>query len=132
MDLALAGKTAVVTGGAAERGGVKVNDVVAAIDDHPVADLGTELAGQALDNEHVTAGQAVKLKLTAGKNAPAQKIARVKGHHWDWLDAIRNGRQAGSNFDYGGPPTPVASRSPLLSDSVIVCIRGSVPSVVDR
>lgn len=58
--------TAVVTGGAAERAGVKVNDVVAAIDDHPVADLGIELAGQALDNEHVSAGQAVKLKLTRG------------------------------------------------------------------
>ena len=44
----------------------------------------------------------------SGKNAPAQKIARVKGHHWDWLEAIRTGRQAGSNFDYGGPLTQVA------------------------
>ena len=39
---------------------------------------------------------------------PPQKIARVKGHHWDWLEAIRTGRQAGSNFDYGGPLTQVA------------------------
>lgn len=44
----------------------------------------------------------------SGKNAPPQKIPRVKGHHWDWLEAIRTGRQAGSNFDYGGPLTQVA------------------------
>jgi len=43
-----------------------------------------------------------------GKNAPPQKIARVRGHAWDWLDAIRKGRQAGSNFGYGGPLTQVA------------------------
>jgi len=41
----------------------------------------------------------------SGKNAPAQKIARVKGHAWDWAEAIRTGRKAGSNFDYGGPLT---------------------------
>ena len=39
----------------------------------------------------------------SGKNAPAERIPRVKGHAWDWADAIRNGRKAGSNFDYGGP-----------------------------
>ena len=44
----------------------------------------------------------------SGKNAPAEKIARVKGHGWDWTEAIRTGRQAGSNFDYGGPLTQVA------------------------
>jgi hypothetical protein len=44
----------------------------------------------------------------SGKNAPAQKIPRVKGHAWDWAEAIRTGRQAGSNFDYGGPLTQVA------------------------
>ena len=44
----------------------------------------------------------------SGKNAPAQKIPRIKGHQWDWLAAIRNGRQAGSNFDYGGPLTQAA------------------------
>ncbi len=44
----------------------------------------------------------------SGKNAPAQKITRIKGHAWDWADAIRTGRQAGSNFDYGGPLTQVA------------------------
>jgi predicted dehydrogenase len=44
----------------------------------------------------------------SGKNAPPQTIPRVKGHHWDWLEAIRTGRQAGSNFDYGGPLTQAA------------------------
>ena len=39
----------------------------------------------------------------SGKNAPPEKIARVKGHAWDWAEAIRNGRAAGSNFGYGGP-----------------------------
>jgi predicted dehydrogenase len=43
-----------------------------------------------------------------GKNAPAQKITRVKNHAWDWLEAIRTGRQAGSNFQYGGPLTQSA------------------------
>lgn len=44
----------------------------------------------------------------SGKNAPAEKIARVKGHAWDWIEAIRNGRAAGSNFGYGGPLTQTA------------------------
>jgi hypothetical protein len=44
----------------------------------------------------------------SGKNAPAEKILRVKGHAWDWIEAIRTGRPAGSNFDYGGPLTQVA------------------------
>jgi predicted dehydrogenase len=44
----------------------------------------------------------------SGKNAPTEKIPRVKGHAWDWIDAIRTGRKAGSHFDYGGPLTQVA------------------------
>jgi hypothetical protein len=44
----------------------------------------------------------------SGKNAPEQKIPRVKGHAWDWADAIQNGRPAGSNFGYGGPLTEIA------------------------
>jgi predicted dehydrogenase len=44
----------------------------------------------------------------AGSNAPAEKIPRVKNHHWDWLEAIKTNRQAGSNFDYGGRLTQVA------------------------
>jgi predicted dehydrogenase len=44
----------------------------------------------------------------SGKNAPEQKITRVKSHAWDWAEAIKTGRQAGSNFDYGGPLTELA------------------------
>ena len=48
------------------------------------------------------------MEQNSGKNAPAQKIPRVQGHAWDWIEAIRTGRQAGSNFDYGGPLTQIA------------------------
>jgi hypothetical protein len=39
---------------------------------------------------------------------PDKKIPRVKEHHFDWLDAIRNGKKAGSDFSYGGPLTELA------------------------
>ena len=39
---------------------------------------------------------------------PDQTIRRVKNHHNDWLDSIKNGREAGSNFDFGGPLTEIA------------------------
>jgi hypothetical protein len=39
---------------------------------------------------------------------PDQMIPRVKSHHDDWLQAVKNGGQAGSNFDYGGPLTELA------------------------
>ena len=38
---------------------------------------------------------------------PEPTIPRVPGHHQDWLLAIQEGRQAGSNFDYGGPLTEI-------------------------
>lgn len=44
----------------------------------------------------------------SGKNAPQEKLPRVKSHAWDWIEAIRTGRQAGSNFGYGGPLTQAA------------------------
>jgi predicted dehydrogenase len=39
---------------------------------------------------------------------PPKKLPRVRGHHWDWLQAIRSGGKAGSDFSYGGPLTEVA------------------------
>jgi predicted dehydrogenase len=39
---------------------------------------------------------------------PAKTIPRVKDHHEDWLDAIRAGKPAGSNFEYGGALTEIA------------------------
>ena len=39
---------------------------------------------------------------------PARTIRRVRGHHQDWLNAIKTDGKAGSNFDYGGPLTELA------------------------
>jgi hypothetical protein len=39
---------------------------------------------------------------------PEKTIPRVKGHQLDWLEAIRNGKKAGSDFSYGGPLSEVA------------------------
>ena len=39
---------------------------------------------------------------------PAKTLARVKGgHEADWVQAIKNGKQAGANFEYSGPLTEV-------------------------
>ncbi len=54
---------------------------------------GCRLAPEKRQDEYLAGGQ------------PARKIKRVKNHAWDWIDAIRNGGQAGSNFDFGGPLT---------------------------
>jgi predicted dehydrogenase len=39
---------------------------------------------------------------------PAKTIPRVKDHQSDWIEAIRLGRKAGSDFSYGGPLTEIA------------------------
>ncbi|MBE3069013.1 MAG: gfo/Idh/MocA family oxidoreductase, partial [Planctomycetes bacterium] len=39
---------------------------------------------------------------------PEKKIPRVKEHHDDWIQAIRQSRKAGSDFSYGGPLTELA------------------------
>jgi predicted dehydrogenase len=36
---------------------------------------------------------------------PPQLIGRTKGHHADWLEAIKTGKPASANFNYGGPLT---------------------------
>jgi predicted dehydrogenase len=46
-------------------------------------------------------------KMDAYKKPP-KTLPRVKEHHWDWLQAIRNGTKAGSDFSYGGPLTEIA------------------------
>lgn len=39
---------------------------------------------------------------------PAKTLPRVKGsHEADWVRAIKNGKQAGANFEYSGPLTEV-------------------------
>jgi predicted dehydrogenase len=39
---------------------------------------------------------------------PPKKIDRTRGHHQDWLQAIREGKKAGSDFSYGGPLSELA------------------------
>lgn len=39
---------------------------------------------------------------------PAKTIRRASEHHRDWIEAIRNGAKAGSDFSYGGPLTELA------------------------
>ena len=39
---------------------------------------------------------------------PQKTIPRAKEHHQDWLQAIRDGTKAGSDFSYGGPLTELA------------------------
>ena len=46
-------------------------------------------------------------KMRAYKRPP-RTLPRVRSHHGDWLDAIKNGTEAGSRFDYGGPLTEIA------------------------
>lgn len=36
---------------------------------------------------------------------PAKSLPRTKGHHMDWLEACKGGKEAGSNFDIAGPLT---------------------------
>ena len=36
---------------------------------------------------------------------PPQTIERVAGHHVDWVNAIKTGKPASANFNYGGPLT---------------------------
>jgi predicted dehydrogenase len=45
--------------------------------------------------------------LDAAYKRPPAKIARSKGHHRDWLNAIKGGPQASSNFEYGAALTEV-------------------------
>jgi hypothetical protein len=39
---------------------------------------------------------------------PPRTLPRVRNHYWDWLQAIRTGGKAGSDFSYGGPLTEIA------------------------
>jgi predicted dehydrogenase len=39
---------------------------------------------------------------------PAPTLPRVRDHYQDWLNAIRTGKQAGSDFAYGGPLSELA------------------------
>ena len=36
---------------------------------------------------------------------PDKTLARVEGHHRDWINACKGGKPASSSFDYSGPLT---------------------------
>jgi predicted dehydrogenase len=46
-------------------------------------------------------------KMDAFQKLP-KTLPRGKEHHRDWLEAIKNGGKAGSDFSYGGPLTEIA------------------------
>lgn len=47
-------------------------------------------------------------KLMAEFQRPPKRLPRGLEHHRDWIEAIREGRKAGSDFSYGGPLTELA------------------------
>jgi len=65
--------------------------------------------GKIMHDSHGASGVRIfpEAKMKAYK-LPEETIPRVRGHHQDWLDAIKNGGKPGSNFDYGGPLTELA------------------------
>ncbi|MHB8523562.1 MAG: Gfo/Idh/MocA family protein [Limisphaerales bacterium] len=44
----------------------------------------------------------------AAYTKPARTLPRVRDHYVDWLQAIKKGAKAGSDFSYGGPLTELA------------------------
>jgi predicted dehydrogenase len=42
------------------------------------------------------------------KGEKQSTVMTSEGHYQDWVDACKQGRQAGSNFSYGGPLTEIA------------------------
>ena len=47
-------------------------------------------------------------KLRREYEKPSPTLPRSKGHHRDWLDAIKGGPAASSNFQYGARLTEIA------------------------
>ena len=62
--------------------------------------------GMIIHGSHGAGGYAIlrdKKRVEVAK--PAELLERSKGHHQDWIDAIKTGKQASASFDYGGPLT---------------------------
>ncbi len=80
-------------------------------DDKPVATGAVVLGdkGTIMYGSHGAGG--VRLIPQAKMDAfqrPPKTIPRAKEHHQNWLEAIRTGTKAGSDFSYGGPLTELA------------------------
>jgi predicted dehydrogenase len=69
--------------------------------------IGTK--GKIMHGSHGAGGVRIipESKMKAYKR-PDRTLPRTRGHHRDWLRAIKHGGKAGSNFDYGGPLTEIA------------------------
>ncbi|MCX6901781.1 MAG: Gfo/Idh/MocA family oxidoreductase [Verrucomicrobia bacterium] len=75
--------------------------------DRKVGDVGAVVVGdrgKILYGSHGAGGcRLIPEKAMQAYKRPEPKIPRVRGgHQRDWLDAIRDGRQSGSPFEYGG------------------------------
>src|SRR5689334_7950283 len=69
--------------------------------------LGTK--GGIMYGSHGATGVRIFLEKKMGEyKQPQKRLPRVKSHHQDWINAIRNGKKAGSDFNYGGPLTEIA------------------------
>lgn len=65
--------------------------------------------GQIMHGSHGAGGaQIIPVEKDRAYQRPPQTIPRVKDHYEDWMRACKDGRPAGSGFEYGGPLTEVA------------------------
>jgi hypothetical protein len=80
-------------------------------DEHPVKTGAVVLGdkGTIVYGSHGAGGVRLvpQSKMDAYKR-PAKTLPRVKEHHQQWLEAIRTGTKADSDFSYGGPLTEIA------------------------
>ena len=81
--------------------------------DEKVVDTGAVVLGDKgtiMYGSHGAGGvRIIPLEKMKAYQRPAKTLPRGLEHHRDWLDAIRKGRKAGSDFhDYGGPLTELA------------------------
>ena len=77
--------------------------------DEALPNRGTLFVG---DNGLMLSGTGGKLRLLPaskmdGYKVPAPTLPRSKGHHRDWVDAIKGGAPASSNFEYGARLTEI-------------------------
>ena len=81
--------------------------------DEKLPDIGALLVGDKGTIMHGSHGagnaQIIPDEKMSAYRKPTPTLPRVKGSHADdWFEAIRDGRQAGSNFNYGAALTEIA------------------------
>jgi hypothetical protein len=75
--------------------------------DMPTA-ITAETSGRDPDKDRIYYPKGSRITFEFPAKGLEKKIERVRGgHQKDWLNAVREGRQAGSNFDYGGALTEI-------------------------